>query len=159
VSFSTLLRRQRFEWRRPDRRGQRRKYLCSRYDNVDELSRFTRRHPETAAEGFCGVFYTSPLRNLFRREVHQRWWHASIFYVSRRSGDSSLAGMALDARAACTSLAIRVRPTSPSLTPLPGYSLDPSGPFVAKLSSDGTSLIYATCCRFSRRTTRWQVWL
>ncbi|PYT23094.1 MAG: hypothetical protein DMG57_33080, partial [Acidobacteria bacterium] len=60
------------------------------------------------------------------------------------TGLNSLAGMALDAAGSVYLSGYPGSADFPKLTPLPGYSLERSGPFVAKLSSDGTSLIFAT---------------
>src|SRR2546422_608195 len=49
-----------FGCRGPDRPGQRRKSLCGRYDDVDELPHFPRCHPEDGRRRFLRPDYTYP---------------------------------------------------------------------------------------------------
>lgn len=68
-------------------------------------------------------------------------------------GYSSLAGMALDNSGNVYLTGLYGSTGFPKLAPLPDYPTTTSGPFVVKLSSDGSSLLYATMLPISASDT------
>jgi hypothetical protein len=99
---------------------------------------------KTPAEGFCGLETPAPCPNVFVAKLTGDGSTLVFSTYLGGSGNNSVAGIALDKAGNVYLTGTPGGSDFPSLTPLPGNSLQPLGPYVAKLASDGSSLLYST---------------
>jgi uncharacterized protein (TIGR03437 family) len=92
----------------------------------------------------CGLISPSPCPDIFVSKFSNDG--STLLYSTflGGSGHNGLAGMALDAAGDVYLAGTPGGPDFPKLTPLAGATLLPLGHFAAKLSADGSSLVYAT---------------
>ena len=99
---------------------------------------------QTLAKSWCGTFAPEACSNVFVTKLSPDGSRLLFSTYLGGTGNNTLSGIALDAAGNVYLTGYPGGTDFPMLTPLPGNSLSPLGPYLAKLSSDGSTLLYST---------------
>jgi uncharacterized protein (TIGR03437 family) len=96
------------------------------------------------AGGTCGTLDRAPCADVFITKFTSDGSTLLFSTYLGGIGQNSVTGMAIDKSGNVYLAGIPGNSDFPKLTPLPGNAALPLGPYVAKLSSDGSALLYST---------------
>ncbi len=105
-----------------------------------------------SAGGNCGNVEAAPCPDIFVSKFAPDGSTLLFSTYLGGMGPNTVAGMAVDKSGDIYLTGMSGYPGFPKLTPLPGFPVETSASFVAKLSSDGSSMLYATQLPLSAQT-------